>query len=174
MPNFAEKPAWAYEDALAAMEALSALVVDAFDTGEDHARIARGVAVLFEQQTSVLKEAGDFISRTVSEAAARPEVGVRTVVPAGINMVMVTEPDGRRIMTTPELAGVDRGGVTKFRFEDGPSDLIADAIKEGYDTAKIAEATNLNPKTVERVVEQLLAQSRKHDHPATEQRAVNE
>lgn len=177
MRNFDQDSLLAYNDAVAALEAVSDLVTTAMGAGEELSRISYGVSVIFDQQVAVLNRARALVADAVKPKSALGEAGLRRIEPMGTNMVMVTEPDGRRYMTTPELAGVNPAGTKRVRFNESPMDIrkrvIADLVSDGKVAGEIAQAMGIKKDTVEKVMGQLL--SRQVAEPAAAPaKAVNE
>lgn len=176
MHSFAKDPLFAYDETVAAITALTDLVTTAMGTADEQSRIAYGVSVMFDQQIAILNEARDLVRLAVAPKATA-QAGIRRVEPAGINMVMVTEPDGRKYMTTPELAGVDRAGVRPMRFDSEPpmeirKRVIAELVSDGKAAGDIAQAMGLKKDTVEKVIGQLLARQSEPDASQAD-KAVN-
>lgn len=161
MKTFSQDPLRSYDDTLAAMAALSDLVTTAMGTADEMSRHAYGVSVMFDQQIEVFQQARDLVRDAVMPKA-KSEAGLRRVEPIGINAVMVTESDGRKFVTTPELAGVVRAGVRPLQGEpENPMEIrkrvIAELVGDGAAAGDIAQAMGLKKDTVERVIGQLLS-----------------
>ncbi len=159
-----------FDDANAAIKAFNHLLNTALREGDSLAIQEWGIHHLLHTQVDTLETICQGLRDTYAvdhkfqraQDADAPSNGVRSIVPAGFNMVLVTEPDGSSYMTTPALAGVDPEGAIKARVEipDAASDRL-----RNVDVAKVASASKTKPDIVQRVIDQLLASDELAESP---------
>lgn len=161
MKTFAQDPLRVYDDAYAAMEAVTDLVTTAMGTGDETSRIAYGVGIIFDQQMATFAAARELLKEAVSPVVKKSAVQERRVVRMGINAVQITEPDGRRWITSPEAAGLDPVTLEAVRAPQPITrvQVLSDLARDPEAASAVAKAVGVKTEMVEKVIGQLLSRS---------------